>query len=345
MVDNNTCSNENFNGYVQAACEVEASLNGRIPFSVDFIPNPACKKWDLICSAVPLASVTVVSPGFGYVPATTPAVTFLGGGGSGAIANAVIGNGGIKTWTVTNGGAGYLGGGSGTITAVPAQNIVGAGVGGTFDVTVVLGVITVLTLNVGPTSPGTGYVVTDTFDFNNAFLGGTGAGAIITVDTLNTGQIQYINLTNPGAGYSSIPTASVPPPGGGLAPVLLVVLGVCPDAIPGLDCSGFDPGTLTLEPLGFIYKMCAAVAPVIPVDWIVAENGCCYDCVGATFMNNEATPVTVTYITCTAGPIITSQVLAPGLPTLINCIVNDSWTFDPFGSNVNVVVNPTPQIC
>src|SRR5210317_1336664 len=31
-----------FEGYVQATCEAESSLTGRLPFTVDFVPNPVC---------------------------------------------------------------------------------------------------------------------------------------------------------------------------------------------------------------------------------------------------------------------------------------------------------------
>lgn len=344
-VDNNTCSPVNFNGYVQAACELEASLNGRIPFSVDFIPNPDCKKWDVTCSAVGVTSYTVTSPGGGYTPGSNPPLSIVGGGGSGAAAYGVVGDGGVKTFTITNGGAGYLGGGSGTITGVPAQNISGVGVGATFDVTVTLGVITAIAFSASPTSPGVNYAATDTFEFNNAFLGGTGAGVIITVNTINTGEIQYVMVTAPGAGYSSVPSATITPPGGGTAPTLVAVLGPCTDFVPGPDCSGFDPGVLGNRPLGFVYKSCAAVAPVAPSGWVVAENGCCYDCVNVTFTNNGIVPVNVTYTSCLVSPPAggTITALPPGVPTLITCVVNNSWMI-PQAASVSVSA-PVPAVC
>jgi hypothetical protein len=52
-----------------------------------------------------VSSVTVVSGGAGYT--TAPAVTFSGGGGTGAAATAVVTDGVVTAINVTNGGTGY----------------------------------------------------------------------------------------------------------------------------------------------------------------------------------------------------------------------------------------------
>jgi hypothetical protein len=91
----------------------------------------------------------------------------------------------IKTETLTRGGAAYNGGGSATFFNVPAVTLTGGGAGAVYDVTVTLGVVTGLVL----VTPGTGYAVGDTFEFNNVDLGGTGAGVVITVDSLNTAKV------------------------------------------------------------------------------------------------------------------------------------------------------------
>jgi hypothetical protein len=87
---------------------------------------------------------------------------------------------GIKTETITVGGAGYDSGGSATFFSVPTVTLTGVGGPSLYDVTVTLGVVTGLVL----VSSGAGYAVGDTFGFNNVDLGGTGAGAVITVDSL-----------------------------------------------------------------------------------------------------------------------------------------------------------------
>lgn len=52
-----------------------------------------------------VSAVTVVSPGAGY--SSAPAVTFSGGGGTGAAATAVVTGGVVTSVTVTSGGSGY----------------------------------------------------------------------------------------------------------------------------------------------------------------------------------------------------------------------------------------------
>jgi len=105
-VDNDTCSSVTFEGYVQAICEVEGSLNGRVPFSATFVPDPTCDKYDITCASVAVDSFIITNPGSGYTVGSTPLVTVIGGGGSGTAATAVVGDGGVRTFTITNGGAG-----------------------------------------------------------------------------------------------------------------------------------------------------------------------------------------------------------------------------------------------
>jgi hypothetical protein len=65
---------------------------------VDFCePNPDLSR---------VQAVNIVNPGYGYTVA--PQVSFIGGGGSGARATSLIGNGVVGIITVTNGGSGYV---------------------------------------------------------------------------------------------------------------------------------------------------------------------------------------------------------------------------------------------
>jgi hypothetical protein len=50
QVDNETCEQVDYEGYVQAVCEDEASEIGRIPFVISFIPDPACKRYTYTCA-------------------------------------------------------------------------------------------------------------------------------------------------------------------------------------------------------------------------------------------------------------------------------------------------------
>jgi hypothetical protein len=51
-VDNETCDNVVYEGYVQAECELEISVNGRIPWTVTFSPNPVCDAYSITCNEV-----------------------------------------------------------------------------------------------------------------------------------------------------------------------------------------------------------------------------------------------------------------------------------------------------
>ena len=57
-------------------------------------------------SAKSVQSVEIIDPGYGYT--TTPGVRFIGGGGSGAKANATLGDGIVGIITITNSGSGYV---------------------------------------------------------------------------------------------------------------------------------------------------------------------------------------------------------------------------------------------
>lgn len=335
MVDNDTCENVDFDGYVQAACEVEGSLNGRISFAVTFVPNPTCDKWDVTCNAVGIPEYNVLYPGSGYSVGATPALTIIGGGGSAAAAHGVIGDGGIKTFTITLGGSAYLGGGSGTVNDVPAVTLTGVGSGALFDVTITAGVVTAIVLTSADLAPGVDYAIGNTFEFDAADLGGTGSGVVITVDTLNTGEVQYIVVDTIGSGYTSLPTVTVDSSASDTA-TAEAVLGECPSFDFGNDCDSNAIGFVDPQPLAFVYKKCSPTAPTPPAEWVVAANGCCYDCVTAIFtaigVDSE-----ISYTDCTTGELITIIVeLATPLEV---CVVNNSWYWDDT-LNVDVATSP-----
>lgn len=325
MVDNSTCDEVDFNGYTQAACELESSLNNRIPFSVIFTPVPPCSKWDVTCTSVGISGYTIIDDGAGYVVGSDPALSIVGGGGTGAAAHGVVGDGGIKTWTITNGGTGYQGGGSATVLNVPALNITGTGTGATFDVTVTAGVITAIVISSGDTDPGTGYAVGNTFEFDNADLGGTGSGAIITINSVNTGEIQYIEVDAVGSGYSSLPTVTIAPSAVTTARAD-AILGQCATFDFGNDCDGNAIGMVDPQDLDFVYKKCSAVAPTPPAGWVVTANGCCYECVTAVF-TAVGVDGDISYTDCTTGELVT--VTVPVITPLEVCVVNNSWYWDP----------------
>ena len=66
-----------------------------------------------------LVNIKVTNPGSGYT--TAPTVSFTGGGGTGATANATVAGGKVTGFTITNPGSGY--------TSAPAVVLTGAGTG------------------------------------------------------------------------------------------------------------------------------------------------------------------------------------------------------------------------
>lgn len=335
-VDNETCDEVEFDGYVQAACEVEGSLNGRVTFEATFTPDPTCDSYQILCNSVGVAVITVDNAGSGYNPASPPAVGITGGGGSGATATAVVGAGGVKTWTITNGGAGYDSGGSAIFLNEPATG--GTGTGATFDVTVTAGVITSISLSSAGTSPGASYLVSDTLSFGN--LGGTGGGtAVITVDSLNTSEVQYITVGASGTGYSSVPVVAIDPsPGWGGFPAVQATAEVtrmtsCAEWTT-TNCDG-DSESFPSVDVGTSYIMCRAAAPSPPGAYTVTPTGCCYDCVSVTFEATE-TNVSFRYLDCETRTVV-SITLVVDTPQTV-CAVNNSWFAAYNQGNVDVLV-------
>lgn len=77
-------------------------------------------------SAKSIQSVQIVNAGYGYT--TVPGIRFIGGGGSGAIATASIGNGIVGVITVTNPGLGYTSSPSVTFTGVSSSSAIATAV-------------------------------------------------------------------------------------------------------------------------------------------------------------------------------------------------------------------------
>lgn len=75
-VDDETCTDVTFEGYVQAACE--AGLDDILPFTYLFVPTPTCIQYLLTAVEVPLEiNLDITFGGSGYTIA--PLVTIIGG--------------------------------------------------------------------------------------------------------------------------------------------------------------------------------------------------------------------------------------------------------------------------
>ena len=139
LVDNETCAQVDYEIYTQAACEDEISTVGRDPvfpgvYNISFIPDPACNRYEVTCDNSPLTNLVLTSgspSGAGYAPAPgTFPITFVGGGGAGALGTATVDGGGQITGIVLDApGTGY--------TSAPVIDLDtpggGAGATGTVD--------------------------------------------------------------------------------------------------------------------------------------------------------------------------------------------------------------------
>jgi hypothetical protein len=145
-----------------------------------------------------VAGVLVTAPGTGY---TSPSVSFTGGGGSGATGTVQLGGGagGVVSVTINTPGGGYQN---------PTVEFSGGGGSGATG-----------TVNLGG---GTGAVTDVAFSYRGEFLvnnasvvftggGGSGAAGIVFLTYSATDQaynVDYVQMTSGGSGYSSPPTVS-----------------------------------------------------------------------------------------------------------------------------------------
>ena len=137
-----------------------------------------------------VASVAVTGVGSNY--SSPPAVSFTGGGGSGATGFATLNADNVVSVTVTSGGSGY---------ATPPDVVfsVGGGSGAAATTTISGGAVTA----VGVSAGGSGYISAPSV----VFTGGGGSGAT-GVAQLTNGVVTGVNVTSGGSGYTSAPTIS-----------------------------------------------------------------------------------------------------------------------------------------
>lgn len=149
-------------------------------------------------TAIKVQGVEVVNPGYGYTVA--PSVVFLGGGGAGAAATAIIGTGIVGIITVSNGGSGYA-----TAPAVTISGPGGIGVTATARAKInTVGIVTQITI----TNAGSGYTSTPTISISSPYMIGVGTyiynevvvgsisstTAIVRDWNISTGELQVYEI-------------------------------------------------------------------------------------------------------------------------------------------------------
>ena len=333
-LDNETCDDIVYEGYVQAICIDEDSLTGRIPFTSTFEPVPVdCVAYLIRCNTTSIDDIDITNVGSGYTPGSPVTITISGGGGTGADLDGVVGNGGIKTWTITDGGTAYNGSGTAVFSNIAATTITGTGTGAVFNVTVTAGVITALELV--SRENGSGYAVSDTFRFLAADLGGnTGTEATITVNSLNTGEIQDITVNNAGSGYTSVPTAVFDSSPSGITAIGTVLMNNCTEFNYN-DCSGAISAKVGME-LGQSGIMCdnGAVGGLLDellTGYTSVASGCCYSCNTVRF--TPSSEIDLYYTNASTGAFTKSTI---STQTDINLVEGSYWWI-PSTTSVTVI--------
>jgi len=334
-VDNETCDQVVFEGYVQAACEDINSLNGRIAFSQTFTPDPACKRYIFTCENAPVDSIVVTTPGSGYDPMNPPAVSLSGGGGAGATATANVGQGAILSEVLTIPGTGYT---DGAYAAVPLLG--GSGSGAQATIGISGGIINTVIIS----APGTGYLTGEVLTPDTSVVGVPTTSAQITVTT-DYGTIISFNVTNAGSGYSSNPAVTIDPPGAGVQAVGVSVLRDCPKfTLP--DCDGAGPQGPDI-PVGETLATCSSTgqpANPVPAQYSIAESGnCLCTCENVTVTNTaQGGGLQVWAVVCGGGAV--SNTLDAGESVTV-CVVTGSLSVLPLNDGVTwtIVNNGTCQ--
>ena len=136
-----------------------------------------------------VVGATIKDGGYGYVE--NPAVTIIGGGGTGAKATATQFNGVVTSITITNPGSGYTSTPTITIASPPFPPK---------KATATSQVVNGFVVGTKITDGGFGYESPPAV----LFIGGGGNGAT-AVATVANGIVTAITITNPGSGYTSEP--------------------------------------------------------------------------------------------------------------------------------------------
>ena len=175
-----------------------------------------------------IASITMATPGSGYV--TAPVVTITGAGGSNATATAVLGTGAdadkVVSYIITNPGSSYT---SVSISvAAPTKT--------TATATATLGTDDVASITVGV--QGAGYLTapTVTIDPPPVTAGNVTATATAVLGTgVDAGKVVSITITNAGTGYTGAPAVTIAAPTAGSAATATGAIGTSTvGAIPGV---------------------------------------------------------------------------------------------------------------
>ena len=352
-VDDETCDDVIYEGYIQPCCQEEASLDGRVPFTVTFTPNPTCKSYLLTCDSSGVSLVNVDTPGSGYTPGATVAVVIADPAGTLAAADCKVEDDGVEAFTTNLPQAAVIA--NGVYDEVLGVNLVVAGTPtpGYFDITVVSNVITSVVVtpptNGNPVTTGEGYTVGDTITFAAPF----NALVLTVTDIYDNGEVLVCVVTAAGSGYTGPTTATLPAVGPEVAPVLSVVNTLC-DPIEYFG-TGCDDDVTPLRPdvaLGATVQICRkGDVGTPPANMSIVEGGCCADpgCETWTITALPGYEGNFWYVDCcstiTESPTTKSGLVPADGPQVINAMIGSLVYYPPGSEALLTIVGPTPYVC
>jgi hypothetical protein len=148
-------------------------------------------------SLLRVQGIKLINPGYGYTVA--PNIEFIGGGGSGAIATTLIGNGIVGIITVTNGGSGYTSqpnitfSGSYSSVAIATANIVNGSIDRIYLLNAGSGYSQIPTVTISAPQNIVGF---GTYQFNEVVVGSSSSatGRVKTWDSI-TNILQIFSIS------------------------------------------------------------------------------------------------------------------------------------------------------
>lgn len=335
FVDNETCVDVSFDGYIQPTCIDIASSDERFPFSVLFTPSPVCKSYTVTCNTSTVTAPTITNGGTLYDPLSPPSVLFTGGGSTGATGEAVVGGGAIVSTlgVITDPGSGYV---DGTYSNVDITG--GTGTGAQATVIVVGGAVTSITI----TTVGNGYLSSDTLglDYTDMSMGVPPATSSEFTVTTNYGVVTSITILTSGSGYTSAPNVTIGVSGGVQATATGNLAGC-----PSVTSTGCDGATVVIPAnvlnVGDTMAVCniGGVPAVSDVYSAVLSGNCL--CTGnvATITVSGLVGEEIRYFyNRLNGGVVTGILTVGGSPSaIVDCVILDSVKFQQISDAVGNV--------
>jgi len=332
-----------FEGYVQAVCEDISSLNGRLPFNVNFVPNPICNRHVITCEYTGIGGINIIDGGINFLIGDS--VQIIRNVADTQILNAIITISAVGTGIINSvssiaaAGLGYTALDIIDVDVLAGPGCTGSGaqiqvdsIGGSGEI------LTYTLINGGTLYSGCPM----------SFSGGTGAGAVFNiiqgVDFDAIGEVLGFIISNPGE-YDIVPTIGILS-GLGTSFNGIVLLEDCPTWNDmGLDCSGALVSFANGIPHGEVVAVCVDDSGLggMPPEYSEIEEGCCIPedtevvpiCVDYHIENLTGAPQPVQYTGCT-GIVFTAVV--PNGVTLAVCAIIDG-VVDPGISGLDITTS------